>query len=548
MPEKRVIEVEQESSDATLNICLDTLAKGKQALVFCNTKRGAESQAERTSHAVESTDPQLLALSEQILNVLSSPTKQCKRLALCVKKGVAFHHAGLHAKQRELIENSFREGIVKIICSTPTLAMGLDLPAFRVVIRDLKRFSEGGAWGMVDIPVLEYHQMAGRAGRPGMESYGEAIILAETDDQKEQRRERYILGEPEEIYSKLAVEPVLRTYVLSLIAAEFVTSRNGLHEFFERTFYAKQYGDTRKLRSILDAMVETLEEWEFLTVGGGQGAAYGERSATHGPFRGASLFVSAKELLKQKDGELEATPLGRRVAELYLDPYTGHFLITCLQRATSRQPHDFALLQMLTSCLELRPLLRPRVRELDEIVEKTNPFLSVLLVNEPVQYSDEYEEFLMTLKTTLFLKDWVEEIQEDELLERYGVGPGEVHAKLERADWLLYAAEELARLLSLHQLRAPLAKMRLRLKHGAKEELLPLLQLKNIGRVRARKLVNARIRTLGDVKEADLSTLAALLGRQIALDVKKQVGQDLSAEKVQVKPHRRKGQTAMDDY
>jgi helicase len=90
--------------------------------------------------------------------------------------------------------------------------------------------------------------------------------------------------------------------------------------------------------------------------------------------------------------------------------------------------------------------------------------------------------------------------------------------------------------------------MRLRLKHGAKEELLPLLQLKSIGRVRARKLVNARIRTLGDVKEANLSTLAALLGRQIALDVKKQVGQDLSAERVQVKPHRRKGQTAMDDY
>jgi helicase len=548
MPEKRVIEVKQESSDATLNICLDTLARGKQALVFCNTKRGAESQAERTSQAVESTDPHLLALSEEILNVLATPTKQCKRLAFCIKKGVAFHHAGLHAKQRELIENNFREGLIKIICSTPTLSMGLDLPAFRVVIRDLKRFSETGAWGMTDIPVLEYHQMAGRAGRPGMESYGEAIILAETEEQKEERREKYILGEPEEIYSKLAVEPVLRTYVLSLIAGEFVTSRKGLHEFFERTFYAKQYGDTRKLRSILDAMVEMLAEWEFLAVTGDQHAPHGEPGAARATPRGASLFVSAKELLKQKDGALKATPLGRRVAELYLDPFTGHFLITCLQRATSTQPHDFAVLQMLTSCLELRPLLRPRVRELDEIVEKTNPYLSVLLVSEPVQYSSDYEEFLMTLKTALFLKDWVEEIQEAELLERYGVGPGEVHVKLERADWLLYAAEELARLLSLHQLRAPLAKMRLRLKHGAKEELLPLLQLKNIGRVRARKLFHARIRTLGDVKEADVSTLAALLGRQISLDVKKQVGQDVSAESVRVKPHRRKGQTAMDDY
>lgn len=329
--------------------------------------------------------------------------------------------------------------------------------------------------------------------------------------------------------------------MLSLIAAEFVTSRKGLYEFFERTFYAKQYGDTHKLRRILDAMVEKLEEWEFLVVND-------EQSVANAPPRGASLFVSANELLKQKDADLKATPLGHRVAELYLDPYTGHFLITCLQRATTRQPQDFALLQMLTSCLELRPLLRPRVKELDEIIEKTTQYISTLLVPEPVQYSSEYEEFLMTLKTALFLKDWVEEVQEDALLEQYGVGPGEVHAKLERADWLLYAAEELVRILSLHQLRAPLARLRLRLKHGAKEELLPLLQLKNIGRVRARKLFNARIRTLQDVKEADVSTLASLIGKGIALDVKKQVGQDLSPEKVQVRPNKRKGQTSMGDY
>lgn len=163
MPEhdaKRVIDIGAVSSDATLNICLDTLAKGKQALVFCNTKRGAESQAERTAHAIDTNNPALEALSEDVLNVLASPTKQCRRLATCIRKGVAFHHAGLHAKQRELIENNFREGLIKIICSTPTLAMGLDLPAFRVVIRDLKRFGDSGAWGMQDIPVLEYHQMA----------------------------------------------------------------------------------------------------------------------------------------------------------------------------------------------------------------------------------------------------------------------------------------------------------------------------------------------------------------------------------------------------
>ncbi len=526
----RTLSIAQHSSDATLNICLDTLGRGKQALVFCNTKRGAESQAERIARAVKTESPELLNVAEQALKALSSPTKQCRRLALCLKKGIAFHHAGLHSKQRELIETKFREGVIKIICSTPTLAMGLDLPAFRVVIRDLKRFSGSGSWGMADIPVLEYHQMAGRAGRPGMEEYGEAIILAETPDQKEARTERYILGEPEEIFSKLAVEPVLRTYVLSLIASEFVTTRQGLYAFFDRTFYAQQYGDTRKLRSILDAMIGKLEEWEFLT--DAESDSYGD-------------FVPANAV---RDGKLAATLLGKRVAELYLDPYTAHFLHTCLRRATTQGIRDFAVLHMLSSCLELRPLLRPRVREVEELVEKAAPHLDALLAPEPVQYSPEYEEFLKTLKTALFFQDWVEETQEDALLETYGIAPGEVHAKLARADWLVYAAEELARILQYPQFRASLARIRLRLKHGAKEELLPLLRLRTIGRVRARKLFNARIKGIEDVKKADLSTLAALLGPATALAVKKQVGQDLRPEKVQVRKGKRKGQKSMADY
>lgn len=513
-----------------INISLDTLAKQKQALVFCNTKRGAESQAERVAQKIKTNDTALAKLALDILKALPSPTKQCKRLARCIEKGTAFHHAGLHSKQRDLIETKFREGVVKVICSTPTLAMGLDLPAFRVIIRDLKRFGGGGSWGMNDIPVLEYHQMAGRAGRPGMEDYGEAIILAETKDQKEMRAEQYIHGEPEQIFSKLAVEPVLRTYVLSLIASEFIATYDGLYEFFGKTFYAKQYGDTTKLNNILDMMVQQLEEWEFLKVAD---------SEVNGD------FVSANEV---RDGKLEATLLGKRVAELYLDPYTAHFLITCLKRATDKGMQDFAILHMLASCLEMRPLLRPRVKELDELVERTNKYIGELLAPEPSQYSEEYEEFLKTMKTAVFFQDWIDEIQEDVLLETLGIAPGEVRSKLERADWLVYATEELARILNYQMFRTPLAKMRLRLKHGAKEELLPLLKLRGIGRVRARKLHNSRIKSIELVKKADYATLASLVGKKTALSIKKQVGQDLAPEKVQVKTGKRKGQKSVKDF
>lgn len=517
------IALEPRNTDAVLNICLDTLHKKKQAIVFCNTKRGAESQAEKLATKVK--DIVLEELSQQALNALSTPTKQCKRLATCVRKGVAFHHAGLHTKQRALVEESFRKGTIKVICSTPTLAIGLDLPAFRVIIRDLKRFGQG-SWGMTDIPVLEYHQMAGRAGRPGKEDYGEAIILATTLEEEGERLAQYIKGKPEAIYSKLAVEPVLRTYVLSLIAGNFVKTRQQLHDFFDTTFYAHQYGDTAKLHSILDAMAQKLEDWEFLSSTGED-------------------FVSAAEF---SNDSLQATPLGKRVAELYLDPYTAHFLITCMKKATTKQLTDFSIIHMLCSCLELRPLLRPRTRELEDIMEKTNKYLDTLLAPEPVQYSAEYEEFLMTLKTALFLQSWIEETHEDRLLEIYGATPGELHAKRERADWLVYAAEELARMIDLKELKPILGKMRIRLQHGAKEELLPLLKLKGIGRIRARKLFNNRIRSLQEVKTAEASTMAALIGAKTTADLKKQMGIEISHEKLAVPPRKRKGQRSMADF
>lgn len=180
-------------SDAVSAIALDTFSLERQLIVFVNTKRGAESQAEKIAAKLQVTED-LVALSERALRALSTPTKQCRRLAACLRKGVAFHHAGLPAAQRDIIEEGFREKVIKAICATPTLAAGVDLPAFRVVIRDLKRY--GGPWGMSPIPVLEYDQMSGRAGRPGKDPWGEALCLAKNEQEAEAISEQYVHGDP----------------------------------------------------------------------------------------------------------------------------------------------------------------------------------------------------------------------------------------------------------------------------------------------------------------------------------------------------------------
>lgn len=512
-------------ADPCINIALDTLSKDKQALFFVNTKPSAEKLAEEISKKVKGVS--LPELAKAALTALSSPTQQCKRLAAIVHKGIAFHHAGLTSKQRELIEEEFRKGTIKIICSTPTLAIGLDLPAFRAVIRDLKRY--GGNWGMQDIPVLEYQQMAGRAGRPSFDAWGEAITIAKTEEEQEEIRMRYIRAPPENIYSKLAVEPVLRTYLLSLISSGYVKTYDEILSFFSKTFWAHQYRDMHKLESILHRMLELLQEWEFII---------SSESAEE-------AFVSASELRNERTATYRATRLGVRVAELYLDPYTAHQLITAMHASVKKDVVLFSILHMIANTLEMRPLLRVKSREHDIIQAALMTYEDHLLFVEPNAFDVEYNEFLGSIKTALFLQEWCDEMDEQYLLEKYAIRPGEIKAKLDISDWLLYSCIELSKILSLHELQKYLTKVRVRVQHGVKEEVIPLLQLKGIGRVRARKLFKAHMRTIGDVKKCDIASLKQLLGPGIAASIKKQLGQEIQEE---ISPRKRTGQMGLGKY
>lgn len=534
------IEINDKYSDPSINIAFDTIAKGKQALFFVNTKPSAEKLAEEISKKVSGTN--LQDLSDEILNALPKPTYQCKRLADCVKHGIAFHHAGLVAKQRELIEENFKKGIIKIICSTPTLAIGIDMPAFRAVIRDLKRY--GGRWGMQDIAVLEYHQMAGRAGRPSFDPWGEAITIAKSGDDKEEIYTKYISADSENIYSKLAVEPVLRTYLLSLIASGFVATKNEIIKFFEKTFWAYQYSDMYKLETIIDRMLDLLQEWEFIIssdVSDGKDASNGRQS------RGD--FISADEL-ESKDSKFNvtkfhATRLGHRVAELYLDPYTAHLLITAMNNSSSKKVILFSILHMVCNTLEIAPLLSVRTKEYDIVESALAKYDNNILFAEPSAYDMDYDDFLGSIKTALFMQEWCDEMDDEYLLEKYNIRPGEIRQKLDIADWLIYSSSEIAKILSLNDFIKHLLVARTRLKYGAKEELIPLLRLEGVGRVRARKMFSNGLKDIGDVRKADIASLSQIVGKAVALSIKEQLGQEEAAP---VSEFKRKGQMGLAKY
>ncbi|PIO05336.1 ski2-like helicase, partial [Candidatus Woesearchaeota archaeon CG08_land_8_20_14_0_20_43_7] len=444
--------------------------------------------------------------------------------------GIAFHHSGLVAQQRDLIENNFREGKVKIICCTPTLAAGVDLPAFRTILKDLKRFS--GGWGMSWIPVLEYQQMAGRAGRPGKEDYGEAIAIAGSDGEFDEIYDRYVLGVPEDIQSKLAAEPVLRTYILSLVVSGIVRSIEQIFEFFSRTFWAHQFSDMQRLKQIIMKMLTLLKDYGFITI--------------DGKIEDNSGFTSADEIDKTPDAKINATLLGKRVSQLYLDPLTANDIICGIRRTETRQPTDISFLQLVCFTLEMRPLLSVRAKEMEVIENKMTEHETRFLSEIPTMYDPDYEDFLRSFKTSLLLTDWIDETTEDNLLETYMARPGDLKAKIDNSIWLLYATSELSKLLSFHKIVPTIDKLRVRLKYGVKEELLPLLRLKGIGRVRSRKMFANGIKDIGDVKKVDVMSLVQLLGKGVAIDIKKQIGEDVS--KIKVKENKRKGQICLLDF
>lgn len=505
-----------EAEEPELKISEDIIRRGGQSLIFVNTRREAEATTKRAKPVVQKflspvLKNELKKVSNKVLNALEVPTKQCKELANCILYGVSYHHAGLLNSQRKEIEDAYRKGIIKLIVATPTLIAGVNLPSQTVIIRNVRRFSIGTG-GMEMWPVSLYKQAVGRAGRIKFDKEGYGILIARSEDEANELWDYYIDGKPESVNSKLAAEPILRVHILALIASGFCKSEKTLLEFFSRTFYAHQYGKLSAVEKKIEELLENLESWGFILT---------------------------------TNGKLHATSIGKRVSELYIDPLTAHYLIECLAGATKRLNQPFSFLQAISNTIEMRPLLSIKAREFSELNAIIAKREKVFLQAAPEEWDLEFDDFLRSVKTAMMFESWINEATEDQILNKFRVAPGEFYGKREIADWLVYSLQELALLLGYKELLKQIRKLRIRIEYGLKEELLPLVRLKSIGRVRARRLYNANIKTLEDLRKIPLQSLSRLIGPSIAYGVKEQLGEKL---KKSGKPVKESVQSNLDKF
>ncbi len=515
-------------SDPSINIVLDTINEGNQCIVFRSSRPFCEAFAKKFSEKENlrgllarmlgaKRRSQLVRLADKVVKTSESTTADY--LAACIRSGVAFHHAGLTSAQRRIVEDGFRQNKIMMLVSTTTLAAGLNLPARQVIIKEHTRYN--GSW-MEEIPVIEYKQMAGRAGRPHLDDHGESALIAKSDDELQTLLMNYVGGEPENIYSNLNHAGVLQTHVLASIVTGFAVTPNSILELFGETFYAHQNTSqdlNSTIRDCIDFLLlhEMLQEPDTIT---------SQEPDTTG---------------------FSATQLGELVCRLYVDPATAATIVDGIRTAEHREMEltDFSILQLLCTTGDVQtrrnklPLDQFIFEHAREIIDIPTILLSLTTLQKPgspptdkdteaiAQLDDAFKESVVNASMLL---DWIDEMKvaerkrkkskDDEsargktITQKFGNYEGDIHSLTSSTEWIMHATQEIAQIINA----APTTQnhvwvLERRVRYGVKAELIGLVGVKHIGRAYARGLFDSGVKTHEDF-ENNTSTLRKVLGNK----------------------------------
>ena len=468
-----------------IDLALDTIRSNGQVLIFVSRRREAVSLAKKVANVISRVS--MLSpirnidfnacrkISQEIIEV-GEVTDLSRQLSEVTKWGVSFHHAGLSFEHREVVERKFRDGDLKVVIATPTLAAGINLPARRVIITYLYRYELGFR---EPITVFEYKQMAGRAGRPQYDEYGEAILLARNEEDMNYIMETYICGDIEPIDSKLSDSGYIDMHILGVISSKGRITSREIKEFFKYTLCSIQRGHQNVLSEV---------------------------------DRGLNFLLANDMVRRLEDDTFYVTAFGKRTAELYVLPLTAVIIREKLEELRLREANIYDMLHLIVSTPD--SALAPLYSREREIIEKE--ISKILDIDDILSFSDSFMitpyKHLQVWKTILVLNDWINEVSEEEILRKWKVEPGDLQNIRSTAEWISYASGQIARLFGYFELYKKFNVLSKRLRYGVKDELMELVSIEGIGRVRARQLYNYGYKRLDDIRKARIEDLIKIPG------------------------------------
>ena len=483
MNDGTTFEVERSIRGTPIDLGVQSVQDGGQSLIFAETRTRSKSLATKAADAIykilEKKDIRQLEKTSKKILLENEHTELVKTLAILVKKGVAFHHAGLNQNCREKIETEFRKGSIKLLSSTPTLAAGVNLPARRVIISNVNRYN-AKVGANRPISVLEYKQLCGRAGRPQYDKYGESIIVG--NGNAEDLIDYYINGEPESIDSKITDDKSLRTHVLSVVVTNPGIKKEEILEFFLQTLGGQQ---SRKptIKFAIDISLR---------------------------------FLSSEYLIVKKGERYAATEFGKKTSMLYIDPLTATRFRDAVENVSQGRKHTLGFLHLISNSEEFFPKFSLRNKDYEPA--------SLLIENNSSELLEPISEYDCS-RSFLALHAWIDESSELSLSDNLGIESGDMHRMTETANWLTYCLREISKHVERADLLEELDSLRRRITYGIKDELLDLVRVKGIGRVRARMLFKNGITNLDDLAKVSVSELSEMdkIGTTIAEKIKSEL-------------------------
>lgn len=489
---KEVLDAEmfntKNKNDVIVKIVEKAIEDNSQALSFVSTRRFTESLATYVAKKIDkkTTNEQkqkFKQVADKLLEVPkkkgSLPTTTCLKLAEAAEKGVVFHHAGLFNEQKEIIEDEFRNGNILMITATPSLMYGVNLPSKYVVIRDHTRWTSNGP---ASIPVFDYEQMSGRAGRPQYDDVGYSYLVAKTMDEAFDLEARYVNGEIELTNSKLIDnKDAIYKQIIAQIASSLSKNLDDLNDFFGKTLYGFQM----KNNPSMSMFAQDSLNWEL---------------------------ESALEFLLQ-NGIIRATPEGLKTTDFgNLIAKSNYAVETAVKIkeyvSTMEKLNPAEMIYALAETPDL-PLISFKGRKSkDPVRDKLSECgLFAVDIGNPEA-------------TAVSLIEWIDERNEYEIENAYNVYSASTRRSAYEASRLVKFAKNTLEVLGNYSNLKDMDYLSARLYYGVKEDIIPLVVgVKRLGRKRARLLMKTFGDNLSEASEKELQKVEGI-GPKLAGKVK----------------------------
>lgn len=489
---KEVLDAEmfntKNKNDVIVKIVEKAIEDNSQALSFVSTRRFTESLATYVAKKIDkkTTKEQkqkFKQVADKLLEVPkkkgSLPTTTCLKLAEAAEKGVVFHHAGLFNEQKEIIEDEFRKGNILMITATPSLMYGVNLPSKYVVIRDHTRWTSNGP---ASIPVFDYEQMSGRAGRPQYDDVGYSYLVAKTMDEAFDLEARYVNGEIELTNSKLIDnKDAIYKQIIAQIASSLSKNLDDLNDFFGKTLYGFQM----KNNPFMSMFAQDSLNWEL---------------------------ESALEFLLQ-NGIIRATPEGLKTTDFgNLIAKSNYAVETAVKIkeyvSTMEKLNPAEMIYALAETPDL-PLISFKGRKSkDPVRDKLSECgLFAVDIGNPEA-------------TAVSLIEWIDERNEYEIENAYNVYSASTRRSAYEASRLVKFAKNTLEVLGNYSNLKDMDYLSARLYYGVKEDIIPLVVgVKRLGRKRARLLMKTFGDNLSEASEKELQKVEGI-GPKLAGKVK----------------------------